>query len=267
MHSEKKEGKKMEQNIQISNIITKYDISRDMFTDILFQHGVDRIFFYGVDTSYGNKNKFIHYLPSQNNTFGLSFEKRELYEPLNMIELGCEFNAHVDLNFSKYSKRLQDEYLITHDESKKRILSRIIGIFQPYSIVEIPVLDVNAHKVEINTKGLKEKIADIDKYYEYILTLRNYQEYRKSMFEMGKIANWDKLKKHVKQMDEMLKDLVSVVGEFSKTVSAFLKITKSIGYILLDKDKIEDKFNPLLINLECFHRQASLSALDKIIIR
>jgi len=253
----------MEENIQISNIITQYDISISLFTDILFQHGIDKIYYYGTDRS-NDECEFIHYIPSKTDTFGLSEKKNQIYEPLHMVNIGCNVNAHVDLNYEDYFKELERQYTSSSDENERKIISRIIGLFNPYSILEIPVLDIESLKVHINKKTMRDKIIDLQRLYRDLTGLKTYKEYQRSMFIIGKISNADDLRKHIKKMDEILNEIISIASNLSKPIAGFLKITKTIGYALLDKNKASDKFNPLILNLERFHKQASLRALGKM---
>ena len=93
-------------------------------------------------------------------------------------------------------------------------------MFKPYSIIKIPVLDVKSLRVEITTKTLKEKLADLNRLYEYLARLNAYQQYQKSMFEIGKKSNSNEIKKYLRKSEEILKEVILFVGDFSKTLGA-----------------------------------------------
>jgi len=85
-------------------------------------------------------------------------------------------------------------------------------MFKPYIIIEIPVLDVKSLRVEITTKTLKEKLADLNRLYEYLARLNAYQQYQKS--------NSNEIKKYLRKSEEILKEVILFVGDFSKTLGA-----------------------------------------------
>ena len=122
---------KNEPIIYVSNIISGYNIARSYYTDILFQHGVDKIFYYGNALGDDDKDcSFIYYLPKQNGTFGLHKNDYQLYDPINIVNLGCEIYAHVDLNYDYYMTILNEKYKKTSVQqsfkSKKNTVAYVI---------------------------------------------------------------------------------------------------------------------------------------------
>lgn len=256
-----------ENKIFVSNIITNYSIARDNYTDILFQHGIDKIYYYGIEGSCNDECKFIHYIPKNIETFGLPLEKNVIYDSVNMINIGCDLNAHVDLNYEKYFQLLKTAYDNVSSDNEKRVISRIIGLFQPYTRISVPVLNVNSIRAEITSRSLAEKIEDLNILVQKLKETRSYIEYQHLMSDIGRLESLSKIENHKNTMKEILEELISYANSISKSVGILLKIIFTTVYFLIDKKREEKEFNPLLLNMESFHKQAAISALDRIIIR
>jgi nucleoside phosphorylase len=256
----------IQNEIFVSSIITNYSIARNNYTDILFQHGIDKIYYYGVEGSY-NECNFIHYLPKNINTFGLALEKNVIYDPINMIKIGCDINAHVDLNYEKYFQLLRRTYDNLSNDNEKILISRIIGLFQPYARITVPVLNVNSIRAGMTTRSLPERIEDLNILIQQLQKTQIYREYQNSFSDIGKLKNLSEVEYHKNIMKEILEELILYANSISNSVSVFLKIIFTTVYFLISKKKEEKEFNPLLLNMEPFHKQAAISALDRIIIR
>lgn len=259
---------KNEPIIYVSNIISGYNIARSYYTDILFQHGVDKIFYYGNALGDDDKNcSFIYYLPKQNGTFGLHKNDYQLYDPINIVNLGCEIYAHVDLNYDYYMTILNEKYKKTFNIDEKKIVSRIIGLFKPYKIVEVPVLNVNSVKTNILSKNLKKKILDLNKFIEEIKNTSSYKHYQYSLAKIGKSENLPATYNQIEERKKILGDLISTAKTISKSLGSLLKIMEVVAYYLDDKRRQKNEFNPLLLNMDFYHTQAAVSALDSIILK
>lgn len=248
------------EKVYVSNVITNYSLVESLFTDILFQHGVDKIYFYGVT---GNRKPFVEYIPVKNDkTFGFPVDRPELYEPLQMIEIGSKVNAHVDMDYIRYRRHLDEMYEWADNDEERSIVSRVIGMFEPNETVSVPILDVMAFKVEITKKTLSEKISDIESLYKFLYDTKSYKKYRTLMYSMGTFSKLTELKDNAREMDESLKDVIAVADELFKPIGVTLKITKALAYMLINRQ--ERKFNPLLLNLEPFRTKAALKALSQL---
>ena len=249
----------MPERILVSNVITKYNLVKPLFVDILFQHGIDKIYFYGIE---GSDNEFVHHVSKSSKTFGFPSDRPELYEPLQMIELGAKYNAHVDLDYERYRGDLDQWYEWADTDKERNIVSRIIGMFEPNEVISVPILDVTAVKVEVTKKTLSEKISDVENLYNYLGGSKPYKKYRSLMYKMGTVAKLDDATEKTEEMSDTLKDVIDVAGELSKPIGIALKAVKVLAYFLVNRK--EKKFNPLLLNLETFRTQAALSALSRV---
>lgn len=250
----------MSEKILVSNVLTKYNLVKPLFVDILFQHGIDKVYFYGIE---GSDSEFVRHIPKdEHKTYGFPADKPELYEPLQMIELGSKYNAHVDIDYERYRGHLDQMYEWADTEKERQIVSRIIGMFEPNEIINVPILDVTAVKVEITKKSLSEKISDVENLYKFLSASKPYKKYRSLMYKMGTLAKIKDVKENTEEMDDTLKDVIDVAGELSKPVGVALKTIKALAYFLINRK--EKKFNPLLLNLEPFRAQAALSALSRV---
>lgn len=251
-------------NIHVSCIITNYNIARPSYTDILFQHGIERIFYYGHSIGDDASSSFIYYMPKRNDTFGLPDSDYQVYDPINMINIGCEICSHVDLNYNYYMKELRDKYRLSITNNERKIISRIIGLFEPYKTFEIPVLNVDSVQTEIINKNLKEKIQDLNQFIEEIKQSSSYMEYQHSLTKIGELESYSNLNRKIEERKKILSDLISTAKSISKTLGNLLKIMEVVAYFLDDKRRKENSFNPLLLNMDAYHTQAALSALDSI---
>ena len=60
----------MPEKLLVSNVLTKYNLAKSVFVDILFQHGIDKVYFYGIQ---GSDNEFVRHIPKdKDKTYGFS---------------------------------------------------------------------------------------------------------------------------------------------------------------------------------------------------
>jgi hypothetical protein len=257
----------IDNDIYISSIVTNYNIARNLYIDILFQHGIDIIYYYGSSSSDGLKCSFVHYLEKREETFGFSQNEHQIFDPLNMIDIGCELFSHVDLNYEYYQNTLKTLYKKSNSNSEKKILSRIIGIFEPYIMAKLPIFDVDAIRTEIIKKNLKAKLSDLSKFVEEIKETPPFIDYKNSYRKLGEIDSYKILQNQMENRKKIMCDLVSHANSISKTLGSFLSVVEIAVYFWGDKKRKKRRYNPLLINMDIYHQQAAISALDRIVLR
>ncbi|MBC2696577.1 MAG: hypothetical protein HF982_15135 [Desulfobacteraceae bacterium] len=246
----------------VSCIITNYNIARPSYTDILFQHGIDRICYYGHSIGDDVSSSFIQYIKKRSDTFGLSDSDFKIYDPINMINIGCEIFSHVDLNYNYFIGELREKYNQSVADIERKIISRIIGLFEPYQIVRIPVLNVKSVQTEVIGKNLKEKIKDLNQFIGEIKQSPSYIDYQHSLTKIGELKTFSKINKNIEERKKILSNLISTAKSISLTLGNLLRVIEVVAYFLDDKRRQENSFNPLLLDLDAYHTQAALSALD-----
>ncbi len=252
----------------VSSIITSYNIARPSFTDILFQHGVDKICYYGHSIGDDTSCSFIHYIPKRRgDSLGLPNYEEKIYDPINMINIGCEIYSHVDLNYNYYVDILKDKYRQSINTNEKAIISRIIGLFEPYKKIDVPVLNIESIQTEIVRRNLKEKIQDLNQFIQEIKQSPVYTDYKHSLTKIGELEKYSDMAKQIEERKKILSDLISTAKSISSTLGNLLKIMEIVAYFFDDKKRNENLFNPLLLNMDVYHTQAALSAIDSILIR
>lgn len=252
----------MDNNLDVAALITGYNISPATYTDILFQHGIDKIYYYGTTTP-TVIDGFVSLIPEISESFGLPSNKKSLYKPLQMIKKGCEINAHVDLNFEQFFSELSSAYRCSSNDTERTIISKIIGTLKPYEIIELPVFDTNSMRISAHRKPLNERIDEIALLCKHLENLELYREYKGIRTLISTSSSRDYINNMLARMEEILNTLISCAEEFSKPLSMLLKITKATAYFSLDN---KNQFNPLLVNLDILQKEASLRAHERIFI-
>src|SRR5436305_6769161 len=139
----------MADHIYVASVITKYDIARSLFSDILFQHGIDKIYYYGRTPDAGDEGELVRYIDRKTTSIDQLIGRQELCDPVHMVELACDLKSHIDLDYGRYFRELEEAYSRSTDDAQRRVLSRTIGLFKPYSLLEVPILDAPSLRVEM----------------------------------------------------------------------------------------------------------------------
>jgi hypothetical protein len=182
-----------------------------------------------------------------------------------MIEVACSKQAHVDLDYLAYFRHLHLAWEQRKGTPQGAILARIIGMFQPYEEITIPVLNIAAIK---QTDGnLSVRIEELRSVTEALAKTPSYRNYAETVYRLGESEASSEIANHRQRMEQSLDELIEITRDFSRSIAAILKITQVVAYIICGQHRRTDRFNPLLINLAPYHQQAALSALDRIIVR